>query len=384
MCDDIFVEGDQSYLYFMKKFPNLRILDVQGKIDTTKVSVEVLSEFLVYILNVKWRTRVESFKINQHTPDVIYDFLMKVFYQQDSQQYRNKSKVNFRLNLTFNRSQRTLFEDTTSQNVNGKFLIMSDCEFGTKTCDLIAFYKLGQEDIITKFQPCKELLQRIEALNAVKNLTLRGCASFHDKKFLTTTVLLDEILEDAPHLDFLEISGLLDVSRSEVPHDFMAPNLQVLQLSECIINQKIFQLLDQKCPNLKLLEMHQCRIIDDHIYPNDVLQIALPSTNLDELIISIPNEKPSRIEYVFIKLETATQEPRYCKTKWKEYYDYKLNHYTAIDQSKSRYTEEDYKTHILDDKCHVFSICCESVTKFVLRTSFYMSCKNHIKNVVIT
>lgn len=103
----------------------------------------------------------------------------------------------------------------------------------------------------------------------------------------------------------------------------------------------------------------------------------MPSTSLDELQLfpylhsedSLPRCKNN-----FIKLETASTKPRYCKVKWKQLQISGLHYSLIIDDKKFHYDEEDYSASIRDGACIVYTIHCKAVKKIVLKTTESNGC----------
>lgn len=105
----LFADGCNSYLNFMKKFPNLEILVLDLGRTTDELYMfhpaasMVVSGFLQFLAQVKWRSHAYPITTNQCTPEYIQDFLTRLYASHSPW----KNNVQFHLNILFEPSRWT-------------------------------------------------------------------------------------------------------------------------------------------------------------------------------------------------------------------------------------------------------------------------------------
>lgn len=361
----MFAGGDDFYLYFMKKFPNLVSLELSCMRESTddtspqlqSTSVKILSEFLLYLSNVKSKSMVESIPTSQFTADIIHGFLKRL----SDQCLKNKNEVEIHMKIFFDLALLPSAKCTLEANYENP---------DAKTCKLDLDYKIIREET-TAFQPCLDLIQKMDNLN-VEFLWMG--TDRESNAFETTTIPLDKILKHFTEMKSFELDAAPNITFSELPLGFTS-NVTAFRLTNCTLYEKIFQRIDQHCPKLEHFYIEDCRFDNEYQFPQHALlytlkdvHINMPSTSFKKLSLSVLPESPSRCPFseVFIKLETSKAGPKYSKFKLVVPENYSC--ISLIDDSKSEYSEEDYMASLLDETCQVYTISCNAIVDFYVMT----------------
>lgn len=349
----MFEEGENFYLYFMKKFPNLINLELScmNRTDNTShqlqpTSVKILSEFLLYLSNVKTKSLVKSIPTNQFTADIIHGFLRRLH----DQSLQGKNQVEIQMKIFFNLGLLPSAKCTMEANYEDP---------DAKTCKLDLDYKINQEDG-TAFQPCLDLIQKMDNLN-VEFLWIG--TDRESNAFETITIPLDKILKHFTEMKSFELDAARNIDYFELPLGFTS-NVVAFRFTNCTLDEEIFQRIDQCCPKLEHFYIEDCHFVSPQhtlLHTLKYIHINMPSTSFKKLALSVLPENPSHCPFsrVFIKLETLKAGPKYSKFNLVLTENYSC--VSLIDYSKSEYSEEDYRASVLDESCQVYSIYCKAV-----------------------